>query len=279
MTLWHPLAGSQIGSAHVRAGTDAQDVGGTWTGPDGSAVIAVADGHGHAAHFRSVVGADVAVSSALDVLSGGVGAFDDAGEAQRVLAGELGPELVRRWRAGVLDHAQSHPFNAAEQSLMSGSGELDILQSYGSTVIAMAGSERVLAVVQLGDGDAVVAAASGRVWRPLPPDADLDGVRTTSLCQPDPLRSLRTAALDVAAEDLALGFVCTDGFGTPRVDADGWWSQVAAQLLQLAAEHDTQWMAAKLPSWLEEPAEVGGDDTTLAILLRVADHPPPMTAT
>lgn len=262
---WVAVSESLIGSAHVRNGTPTQDSHRTWS--DGSgAVIAVADGHGYEAHFRSAVGAEVATEIAIELLSKAISELRDAVVTQERLAAVVGPALVERWTAAVLDHAGEYPFTGAEQPLQLGGSDSDIVRAYGSTVIAMVATGDVLGVLQLGDGDAVVVRADGEIFQPLPTDPDLDGTRTTSLCQPDPLRSLRCVSVDGTTDPIALGFVSTDGFGGPRVDAAGWWKQVGAELLEHAREQGFDWIASKLPQWLEEPAQYGGDDTTLAVL-------------
>ena len=125
-----------------------------------------------------------------------------------------------------------------------------------------------LAFFQIGDGDTVVVDGSGNASRPLPEDPDLDGVSTASLCQPNPLQSLRAAALDVRQSDVVLAFQCTDGFGSSRVDAEGWWRQTGEELVRFSRERGFDWVAGRVPGWLEEPAAVGGDDTTLALMGR-----------
>lgn len=262
---WIAVSDSLIGSMHVRNGTPTQDSHRTWC--DGAAaVITVADGHGYEAHFRSAVGADVATAVAIELLSSIVPELSDSVVTQETLSATVGPALVQRWTAAVLDHADEHPFTGAEQLLQVGGSDLDIVRAYGSTVIAMVATGDVLGVLQLGDGDAVVVRADGEIFQPLPDDPDLHGTRTTSLCQPDPLRSLRCMSVDGTTDPIALAFVSTDGFGSPRVDADGWWNQVGGELLEHAREQGFDWIASKLPQWLEEPAQYGGDDTTLAVL-------------
>src|SRR5690348_1328061 len=49
---WAPTAATTIGSVHIRDGLPLQDAFLTWADADRT-VIAVADGHGHHAHFRS----------------------------------------------------------------------------------------------------------------------------------------------------------------------------------------------------------------------------------
>ena len=262
---WVVVSDSQIGSVHTRDGSRTQDCHRVWT--DGScAVIAVADGHGHFEHFRSDVGSELATSAATEILVREVGGFRDAEAVGKRLASEIGPTLVDTWTRTVREHIDEHPFTSDEKMDVPNDTTVGLLRPYGSTVLVMAVSQEVLAILQIGDGDAVVISDTGRIVKPLPPDVELDGVRTTSLCQPDPLRSLRSIGLDIASERVALGFICTDGFGASRTDAEGWWRQVAEELLDRARTHGFDYIKDKLPLWLDEPARYGGDDTTLAIV-------------
>jgi hypothetical protein len=255
---WTVLSGTQIGSVHVRDGRPIQDAVRTWAEGD-AAVVAVSDGHGHHDHFRSDVGARIAVHCAVDTLVSALPDLTDVAAAQRAIAG-VGARMVEAWTAQVRQHAADHPFG--------GGGVGDPLRPYGATVLAMTVVGDALAMFQIGDGDTVVVDASGRASRPLPEDPELDGTNTASLCQPNPLRSLRAEAIDVRQRDVVLAFQCTDGFGSSRVDAEGWWQQTGEELVRFGRERGLDWVADQLPSWLVEPAQVGGDDTTMAIIGR-----------
>jgi len=255
---WTVVSGTQIGSVHVRDGRPIQDAVKTWREGD-AAVVAVADGHGHHDHFRSDVGAQVAVEAAVDALVGALPELTDSAAAHQAVPG-VAARAVTAWTAGVHRHVETHPFE--------GGTPRDPLRPYGATLLAMAAVGDTLAMFQIGDGDTVVVDGSGRASRPLPEDPDQDGVSTASLCQPDPLTSLRAAALDVRQGDVVLAFQCTDGFGASRVDRAGWWRQTGEELVRFGRERGLGWVAEQLPGWLEEPAQVGGDDTTLALIGR-----------
>jgi hypothetical protein len=255
---WTVLSGSQIGSVHVRDGRPIQDAVRTWTEGD-RAVLAVADGHGHHDHFRSDVGARVAVDVAVESLIAALPTLTSAAAAEQALPG-IGARVVEGWTQGVRRHAAESPFE--------GGAPADPLRPYGTTLLAMAVAGDALAMLQIGDGDTVVVDSAGRASRPLPEDPDADGVTTASLCQPHPLTSLRLATLDLRTQDVALAFLCTDGFGSSRVDADGWWRQTGEELVRFGRERGYAWVGDQLPGWLAEPAQVGGDDTTLALMGR-----------
>lgn len=255
---WTPLSGTQIGSVHVRDGRPIQDAVRTWVDGD-TAVVAVADGHGHHDHFRSDVGARLAVDAAVDALLAKLPDLADPATAELAITA-IAANAVQAWTAGVRRHAVENPFPGGPPG--------DQLRPYGTTLLAMAAVGDSLTLFQIGDGDTVVVDGSGRASRPLPEDPDADGVTTASLCQPNPLKSLRAGAIDTLRSDVVLAFQCTDGFGSSRVDASGWWQQTGEELVRFGREHGLGWVAEQLPGWLVEPAQVGGDDTTLGILTR-----------
>ena len=261
---WTTLSGSRIGSVHVRDGLPIQDAVLTWS-DGGAAVVAVADGHGHRLHFRSDTGAALAAVSAVEELRRALPLLTDTASAGDV-ATAAAAAVVQTWRAKVAHHREANPFTEAE--LASGGAAGDPLRPYGTTLLAAAVSGDVLVFVQIGDGDTVMVDAQGEASRPLPVDPDLDGLHTSSLVQPDPLASLRVGVVDARVEEIVLAFLCTDGFGGSRVDADGWWRQTGQQLVDFGRSRGLDWVRDQLPDWLEEPAQVGGDDTSMAILVR-----------
>ncbi len=261
---WTTLSASRIGSVHVRDGRPIQDAALTWTNGD-NAVLAVADGHGHSAHFRSNTGAALAVVSAVEELRRLVPDLKDP-EAAADQITVAAAAIVGTWTAKVEHHIEANPFSPTEEKEYDASR--DPLRAYGTTLLAAAVAGDLMAFLQIGDGDSVVVTTRGEASRPLPEDPDLDGVRTSSLCQPDPLRSLRVAVLDTDVEEIVLAYLCTDGFGNSRVDAQGWWRQTGEQLVEFGRTRGLAWVREQLPEWLDEPAQVGGDDTTMAIVVR-----------
>lgn len=272
---WTALSGTRIGSVHVRDGLPLQDAHAVSV-TDDAAIIAVADGHGHRLHFRSDVGSSLAVALCVELLTDALPRLSDPTTGPTsgpTVLREVGAELIARWTRAVHHHVAQHPFAGDELALVDPADATQATRPYGSTVLAMVATDELLGVLQIGDGDAVVVTAAGAALRPVPQDPDLDGSRTTSLCQPDPGASLRVGALDVRAEDLVLGYLCTDGFSTSRVDTDGWWRQTGEELVGFARRHGFAWIDERLPGWLAEPAAIGGDDTTLALLALVSLDP------
>lgn len=262
---WRGFAATQMGSTHRLRGLPNQDAHGVGSS-GGSVAAVVADGHGHRSHFRSGDGSHIAVQTFLELFSQLPPDDLDAEALRRALL-DLSAPLVRQWRQRVVEDSLARPFLDDEAQWLGGDSEQDRVVAYGSTVVAVVATADALGFLQLGDGDAVLAFGDGEVLRPLPEDPRLDGVRTTSLCQEDALSSLRVSAVDVAARPVSLAFVSTDGFGASRLDADGWWRQVGAELGGHLGAHGPDWVESRLADWLVEPAEVGGDDTTVAVVV------------
>ncbi len=261
---WTVLSASRIGSVHLRDELPLQDAVLTWT--DGrQAVAAVADGHGHKAHFRSDIGSALAAVSAVEEMRRVVGDLGDP-EVAGDLVTSAATAIVDSWITKVRHHIEANPFDLGDEREAAATN--DPLRPYGTTLLAAAVSGDLLVVLQIGDGDAVLVTDQGEAMRAVADDPDLDGMHTSSLCEPEPLRALRTAVIDTRVEDVALAFLCTDGFGTSRVDAGGWWRQTGEQLVDFGRTRGLDWIREQLPSWLEEPAQIGGDDTSMVIIAR-----------
>ncbi|WP_188113405.1 protein phosphatase 2C domain-containing protein [Nocardioides humilatus] len=261
---WVVLSGSTIGSVHVRDHLPLQDSIHTWTNGV-QAVVAVADGHGHRAHFRSDTGSALATVSAVEELRRVLGDLTDPETAADVVA-TAAAAIVDTWVAKVEHHIEANPYDGSDDR--QAAALHDPLRPYGTTILAAAVTGDLLVVLQIGDGDSVIVTDQGEAMRAVPDDPQLDGLHTSSLCEPDPLSALRTAVIDTRVEDVALAFLCTDGFGTSRVDAEGWWRQTGEQLVDFGRTRGLDWMRDQLPGWLEEPAQIGGDDTSMVIIVR-----------
>lgn len=261
---WTVLSASRIGSVHLRDELPLQDAVLTWS--DGAqAVAAVADGHGHKAHFRSDIGSALATVSAVEELRRVVGELTDP-EAAGDIVTSAAAAIVDNWVGKVRHHIEANPFDLNDERQAYAAH--DPLRPYGTTLLAAAVSGDLLVVLQIGDGDAVLVTDQGEAVRAVPDDPQLDGLHTSSLCEPEPLSALRSAVIDTRVEDVALAFLCTDGFGTSRVDAEGWWRQTGEQLVDFGRTRGLDWIREQLPQWLEEPAQIGGDDTSMVIIAR-----------
>ncbi len=262
---WRAMSGTALGSSHVRRGMPNQDavavreLGGT------GAVAALSDGHGGVRYVRSDVGARLAVETALEAAAG-LAARLPAGvtgdQARRLAREALGAPVVARWRERVLAHLASRPFTPAERERAGAPLDGEPLISYGATLLVAVATPTLVVAAQIGDGDLVVARRTGEVVTPVPGDERLVGGETTSLCLPDAAADLRVGVVEDRA---LLVLLASDGYGNAFADAH-WRPTVVTDLGHHLVERGDTYVAASLPTWLAESAEIGGDDVSVALL-------------
>ena len=251
---------------HDRDGRPNQDAVGSRRIADAGGdvvVAAVADGHGGERYVRSNVGSRFAVDVTCD-------------EAARVLAGHgrslagIGPVLARSiviaWREAVLGHLAEHPLDEDEERVSGAREGGDPVIAYGATLLMALASRTEMVLLQLGDGDIVVATADGRVLQPIPGDDRLVGGQTTSLCLPQAMDDVRTAMIG-PEERPVLVLLSSDGYGNSFADKD-WATGVALDMVAVLERDGSERVGAELPRWLRESAVAGGDDVTVALLTR-----------
>jgi len=261
---WQAVTATERGAAHRAAGLPNQDA--VEVRPlDGGMVAAVADGHGHARHFRSARGARLAVSIACQAAAdlatrpGGLPALPD--DLRHLLV----PDIVTQWRDAVHRDVTAEPFTRAEESVRRGD---DATIPYGTTLLVAIGVGERLLLAQIGDGDIVCIRPDGTALLAVPGDPLLDGRHTTSLCSHGASDSFRVAAVDLAGTAVLAALLATDGYGNAQV-AQAWESVVSAELAGPIATRPLSWMASQLQAQAGQCASVDGsaDDTTLALLL------------
>ncbi len=278
---WTVLSAVATGASHRQSERPCQDAVSSLQGEDGRAVaVAVADGHGHRLHFRSHVGARLAVEIACRVVSDQAAALDGVDNLQQLVTTarrEVVPRVVEQWREAALSDLEHRPVGREE---LNAAGFVDDdwqgpdptrgdpLLAYGSTLLLAAVVDKRMLLAQIGDGDIFTFGPQGQTMTPVPPDPALDGVRTTSMCQPDALDSFRLAALDLDDTPVAGAVLATDGYGNAQV-ADRWQEAVGRDLAGYLTTKTVDWLREQMPGWVANcaSAEGSGDDTTMALLL------------
>jgi hypothetical protein len=241
---------------------------------DGRAVVlAVADGHGSAPHFRSDLGARWAVEEfaacagefALAAVRHDEGAErqdDDSlwwsalaelrAEARRL------PQLVaHRWYERATLHDANSPAHGAPQQSPKGPD----LTAYGTTLVGAVLTRRLLVCWQLGDGDIVVLDAAGTPETPLYTGPDL-GDETDSLCAPESWHRARCHWQPLTSEGPSGLLLSTDGLSKSFTDHQG-FLDFAAGVQGRAHEQGMPAVRSRLTEWLSHAAQYSGDDTTL----------------
>jgi hypothetical protein len=269
---------SAEGGSHRRAKLPNQDAIRLWNphGDGQSVIVAVADGHGSATHFRSETGSRFAVEVAEAVLRDLDAALRDGAVLDAETEQWIREEIVSRWRAKCIADAEANPFAPAEAVRLMGVGARDQIfdraLAYGSTLLAGLATEGLLVMLQIGDGDILAVDASGMQFRPFPRDARHVANLTTSLCLPNAVDDVRVTSLPPGnltggAREPVLLIFATDGYANSFASGTAFERVVGPQILTQVRERGLAWVAQVLPRSLKKAAERGsGDDVTMAIL-------------
>ncbi len=277
---WETYLTSAIGADHVRAGTPNQDAiaGAKFEFPDapGLQAFAVADGHGHARHFRSDRGSKFAVAAGAAAARAWAGTLPPGQPVSQAAASGLVFDVVARWRDLVAADLAADPVSQAQRAALLPDDPPEI--PYGATLLLGVLGSDVAVLAQIGDGEIVLVLPDGRHLEPIPADSRLDGTQTTSLCQVDATSAFRVALVNLAKTPVFAVFAATDGYGNAQAETD-WQQGLAADLVRLGSEHGNDWIGSQLSSWAAicASSDGSGDDATVALALNssVVLSPPP----
>lgn len=270
---WETYLTSATGADHVRAGMPNQDaIAATkFESPGRPSLLtfAVADGHGHARHFRSDRGSKLAVAAAVSAARAWADTLSTGPAVTQSLASRLVSDVVADWRELVAADLASDPLGDAELAGLLPGEPAEI--PYGATLLLGVLRPDVAVLAQIGDGEILLVLPDGRHVAPIPADSRLDGTRTTSLCQVDAVSAFRIAVINLAKTQVFAVFAATDGYGNAQAEAD-WQEGVAADLVAMGSERGLEWIGGQLSGWaaLCASSQGSGDDSTVALSLNAA---------
>lgn len=232
-------------------------------------VLAVADGHGSGKHFRSNLGSRWAVEEFTDCVTPfarHVVEREQDERAWQALFGQargLAGPICHRWREQVMLYEAANPAHGiAENGGPPDPARLDPIP-YGTTLIGLVVTRRLLFCWQVGDGDVTVSARADRkLEQPLAGEEQY-GDDTDSLCLPEPWTRMHvhTRPLELAGRR-ALVIANTDGLSKSYAEADG-YLKFASGMHEALDREGAQHVQGQLEGWLTRAAGFSGDDTTL----------------
>jgi len=284
---WYAFGGTARGAKHARAHTRNQDAYKIF--PEQRCglplVLAVSDGHGDPKHFRSRVGAKLAVKAAervsLALLQSNSMSLS---VTKRLFEESLAREVVKEWRATVAQHLVCHEFTKTEKIKLrkrQGIRALHgvILQpetAYGATLLLAIIAGNFLAYLQLGDGDIVTVSETGEIGRPVSWDSRHIANETASLCNKDAWRNahVKFEVAEAGRDPHSFGtpsliMLSTDGFSNAFSDEQG-FTAFAQDLKKQLDSDDLDGIEAMLPAWLQEITDSSGDDVTACFAYRTS---------
>jgi hypothetical protein len=285
---WCVICSSVKGASHKRSGKPNQDRIKCSANPFVvmPLTLAVADGHGGKAYFRSDRGAEFAVETAIEVCRRLEDATWDILKDKKI-NDSLSREIVQKWVEKVNSDIQINPFSTDEETLLKTKKEQitkrpgglsnEGLTAYGSTLIIVVIQNSFILYLQLGDGNILLVSPTGEIDKPLPKDDRLFGNETTSLCLPESWSDFRFRLLPIDSTNPppALILLSTDGYAN-SFSQDSEFEKVGKDILEIICEHPDgiqegiSSIRENLPIWLNIASEKGsGDDTTVGILCNI----------
>ncbi|MGW3942365.1 PP2C family serine/threonine-protein phosphatase [Streptomyces phaeochromogenes] len=240
-----------------------------------AAVLAVADGHGSAAHPYSHVGAryavDVFVRLGREFAERALDIRERLPRLKSHAQDRLPRELVRHWQDEVLQHSRRTRTGQPPEHAAPDRVRQENLLPYGTTLIGAVITPALLVGWQLGDGELALVDPRGNIALPLDSGRPELGDETDSLCSQQAWELMRVHWSPITAPGRApaLVLLSTDGLSKSFVDRQGYQDFVRdtyERLLELGPSA----VAEDLPKWLTEAAKYSGDDTTVAAAWRAA---------
>ena len=246
------------GLSHKKSGTVCQDFADSRQNAD-CTLIAVSDGHGGEAYFRSDRGSRFAVDAFFscarnaDFLSSFAIAKNDSERGERI--GQLIKSVIARWTALTEEDAAREPLTGERA---------DIAHAYGATLIGAVLTDSCWFALQIGDGRCVLFDKNGEPSQPVPWDDRCFLNVTTSLCDADAYTEFRFA---FGSEPPAALFLSSDGVDNSFAGDEKLYDfyRVALRSFCIMSEEEA---IGQLSDFLPSLSEKGsGDDLSLAAMI------------
>lgn len=254
---WRTIGVSERAPKRTDANLPNEDAIGCEVSDDGRAFfLAVADGHGSEAYFRSHLGSQFAVEAAWHAAmryQSGQFCFD-----------QLPLQLENYWRQMVVEHYFAAELTADELQIAK---PLNIYEPYGTTLLFVVAKQNHLAAVRFGDGDIVSVTRDGMAL-PIFPLSDKSSA-TNILAQPNSYLNaeVTTRLLDPGAMPFLMA--STDGL-SDGCASDSDFMSIVEQLNLMTRRHCTDSLEAELRHLLGRVNGIAdghgsNDDATLAL--------------
>lgn len=217
---------SQIGASHIKRGTECQDASISFSNEDYSIII-VCDGHGGDDYVRSSKGSDIAKEVSLKKIKKFIKDFEKIESFEKEkdyydrFMYNLKASIISSWNEKVKEDVSENPFTDEELNRVSegarkrySNAKLEkFYAAYGTTMIAVACTEKYCFAIQIGDGKCIFINSEGECIQPVPVDDKCFLNVTTSICDEDAIESFRhifIEKLDSQSLPVAV-FIGTDG--------------------------------------------------------------------
>ena len=284
---WLVYGKSLKGALHSRTGYSNQDSI-RWKQSDisNTIVMSVADGHGSDIHFRSKVGAQFAVKTAVETL------FEffhnqpiennNVSQVKDIIRYSIPRLLVHNWMDRVQYHVERHPFLNNEIDLIKKKKGPLISEkiinnpkiAYGSTLLTAVITKNYFIFFQLGDGNILIVDNDKNIRNMFSTrynDSDdkpsIESIiHTESLCMDDSWLEFKTGIFAFHALKPKLIVLSTDGYCNSFSNTSG-FLKIGLDYLSILEKFGYSYLSQNLYNILRQTSEEGsGDDITLGFM-------------
>lgn len=238
---------------------------------DGTAVAAVADGHGSKPHFRSKIGAEMAVQLAISMLP--IFLRDNKGIDEKALESKLRNEFFDdfswSWFSYLQNHLKQNPPDETEKLALGGVSEIAL---YGTTILMAASTDKFDIFIKLGDGGMASVAPDGKNELIFPIEWREDQ-GTASLCMEGPEAFLEVKVMPRTLLKNQLLLLFTDGVSGAYIDSMPQdWQELRQKITliwkRLREKNGLKNFQTFLKLWMQNVAEISRDDCTVVAMWR-----------
>ncbi len=287
---WLVYSKSVKGALHSRTGYSNQDsIRWKQSSISNTIVMSVADGHGSDIHFRSKIGSQIAVKTAVETLfelfHNQPIEINNVSQVKDIIRYSIPRLLVHNWMDRVQYHVQKHPFSTNEIDLVLKKKGPLILEkiinnpriAYGSTLLTAVMTKNYFIFFQIGDGNILIVDNNKNV-RNLFSNKNSDSddkssiesiVHTESLCMDNSWLEFKTGIFDSRALKPKLILLSTDGYCNSFNNESG-FLKIGLDYLSLLEEFGYSYLSENLYDILRQTSlEGSGDDITIGFIYRM----------
>jgi serine/threonine protein phosphatase PrpC len=287
---WLVHSKSVKGELHTRTGYSNQDsIQWKQSYTSNTIVMSVADGHGSDMHFRSKVGSQIAVNTAVETLfelfHNQPIEINNVSQVKDIIRYSIPRLLVHNWMDRVRYHVHKHPFSDNEIDLLLKKKGPLILEkvmnnpkiAYGSTLLTAVITKDYFIFFQLGDGNILIVDNDKNVRNMFSSNnsdsndkSSIDSIiHTESLCMDDSWLEFKTGIFDFHALKPKLILLSTDGYCNSFTNESG-FLKIGLDYLALLEEFGYSYLSEKLYEIIRQTSREGsGDDITLGFIYHV----------
>lgn len=214
---------SVIGASHVRKNIVCQDSSG-YRITENLAIAVVADGHGSRKHFRSHIGSQFAVQSAIDTVNRFCSDYKrfsaEMTENHDFIIRNIEKQIIADWHRKIIEHFSENPVSSDEMKVFTEEEfkKIPVESYYGTTLVTAVMGKNFAFGFQIGDGSLVAVFEDGETSMIMDYEESNPANMTASVCNHN--ASSMFSHFYVDGKKVIAMFVSTDGlytsFGSDR---------------------------------------------------------------